>query len=409
MRRAIEQYRNKLVDFIEQRDKMMLLVACPEAEAALMLKILLDQQNGSRNDLFYLISEDFLSSDQYVDAIVSRLQREFNAAVETGETDILPIPNGCERSSGNSASARLKECFGYARSLVSPATGHRIVWCLSPGTIVNLGAYERLLQECVSTGPIEPWMRGLRLFARLPVTTTFGRSLATAPFVEYFPYAIPANASERELREDIQNPRLPLGDRSQSLLQLGFIDMAHGRADAAKQGLRESLAIAQQTNDPALQALSMIGLGDTSYKEKDFTKAKYWYECAIIPAGDGKQIMCLAMIAEKLGAIAFQQARFEDAEFYYDQLCILKRSIPDENGLVDALLWRGRSQLLLVRAENAVASFQEAILLCKSFDLDHREAECMSELRRGFQAMGRPSQGEVECSDWLAAPSLSEV
>ncbi len=388
---------------------MMLLVACSEAEAALMLKLLLDQQNGSRNDLFYLISEDFNSVDLYVDAIVSRLHREFNAAAEAGETDILPIPNGCNRSSGNTASARLKECFGYARSLVSPSTGHRIVWCLSPGTIVNLGAYERLLQECVSTGPIEPWMRGLRLFARLPATTTLGRLLAAAPFVEYFPFAIPEDASERELREDIKNPRLPLGDRSQSLLQLGFIDMAHGRADAAKQGLRESLAIAQQTNDPALQALSMIGLGDTSYKEKDFAKAKYWYECAIIPAGDGKQIMCLAMIAEKLGAIAFHEARFADAEFYYDQLCILKRSIPDENGLVDALLWRGRSQMLLVQPDQAVASFQEAILLCKSFDLAHRETECMGELRRGFEAAGRTSHGDLECSDWLATQSLSEA
>ena len=409
MRRAIEKFRKSLLDFIDQRDKMMLLVACPEAEAALINKILLDQQNSSRNDLYYLIADDFLSSDQYVDAIVSRMRREFEAAVEMGDGSIPPLPSGCEKSTKTTAATRLKECFGYARNLVDPSTGHRIVWCLSPGTIANLASFERLIMECVANDSIEPWMRGLRLFVRVPKTNMLARALASAPLVAVFPYAIPTNASEDELREDVSNPLLPLAERSTSLLQLGFIDMAHGRTDAAEIGLRESLSIAQQTNDLGMQALAMIGLGDTVRRPGDVRKAKYWYECAIVPAGEGKQIMSLAMISERLGAIAFEQARFEDAEFYYDQLTILKRCIPDENGLIDALLWRGRSQLALLRAEKAVASCQEAILLCKSFDITHREAECLSELNRSYQAMGKVALGERECSDWHLEPNLTEV
>lgn len=409
MRRAIEQFRKRLIDFIEQRDKLMLLVACPEAEAALMNKILLDQQNSSRNDLYYLIADDFLTSGQYVDAIVARMRREFEAAEEMGDRSILPLPIGCEKSLKTPTVSRLKECFSYARSLVEPSTGHRIVWCLSPGTIANLESFERLIMECVSNDSIESWMRGLRLFVRLPVTNSIARPLASDPLVEVLPYAIPTNASEDELREDVSNPLLPVAERSSSLLQLGFIDMAHGRTDAAEKGLRESLSIAQQTNDLGMQALAMIGLGDTVRRQGDARKAKYWYECAIIPAGEGKQIMSLAMIAERLGAIAFEQARFEDAEFYYDQLTILKRCIPDENGLVDALLWRARSQLAQMRAELAVASCQEAILLCKSFDVVHREAECLSALSRSYQAMGKVALGERECNDWHLEPNLTEV
>jgi len=409
MRRAIEQFRKRLLEFIEQRDKMMLIVACPEAEAALMNKILLDQQNSSRNDLYYLIAEDFLSPDHYVDAIVSRMRREYEAAAEMGDSSVPRLPIGCEKSSKTTAASRLKVCFGYARSLVDPVTGHRIVWCLSPGTIANLASFERLVKECVSNDFIETWMRGLRLFVRVPETNMLSRTLASAPLVSILPYAIPANASEDELREDVSNPVLPLAERSTSLLQLGFIDMAHGRTDAAEKGLRESLSIAQQNNDLGLQAVAMIGLGDNVRRQGDVPKAKYWFECAIVPAGEGKQIMSLAMISERLGAIAYEQTRFEDAVFYFDQLAILKRCIPDENGLVDALLWRGRSHLALMQAEQAVASCQEAILLCKSFDIVHREAECLSELRRSYQAMGKVALGERECSDWHLEPNLAEV
>lgn len=408
MRKAIEQFQKLLVDFIEQRDKLMLLVACPEAEAALMLKLLLDQQNNSRNDLYYLIADDFTSADEYVDAIVARLEREYNASVETPGANIPPVIDTCRRSSGTSAGSRLVACFSYARSLIPPATGHRIVWCLSPGKIARVSEFEALLLECVSTAKIEPWMRGLRLFTRLPEMHSKNKDLIANRWAKYGRFAIPADASESELRAEVSHPKLSPGDRAQALLQLGFIDLAHGRFRVATAGLKESLAIYQQRQDPGMQSLSMIGLGDVCRREGDLEKAKYWYECAIVPAGEGKQIVCLAMIAQHLGAIAYTQQRFADAAFYYDQLAVLKRSIPDEDGLVEALLWRGRSQAAVPEGEQALASFQEAVLVCKSFDLAHHEEECLVELRRGYAALGRPADGERECSQWRTTESLIE-
>jgi hypothetical protein len=42
-----------------QRDDLMLVVACPPSEAALLLKLLLDEEKAKARDLFYLAADDF--------------------------------------------------------------------------------------------------------------------------------------------------------------------------------------------------------------------------------------------------------------------------------------------------------------------------------------------------------------
>src|SRR5262245_41160211 len=92
MRKSIDQFRKMLLDFIEQRDDLMLLVACPPSEAALMLKLLLDQESNRKDDLYYLFTEDFAGGASYVDAIVARLRRDHDAALASAKDGIDPLP-----------------------------------------------------------------------------------------------------------------------------------------------------------------------------------------------------------------------------------------------------------------------------------------------------------------------------
>lgn len=404
MRKYFDRLKMILLDFIEQRDNLQLLVACPPGEAALMLKLLLDHQNSSKDDLFFLFPDEFTTASDYVSRICARLQREYSASLES---DPLPTPP-VETLADSQAPAvdRLVACLTYGRQLVPLSTGHRVVWCFSPEIIHDMEGYLSLWKLCSPATTIEAWMRGTRMIVRVPEGANAEAALSASKRVEIQKFVIPDNANEMELRETIANLKLPQATRQQAQLQIAFIDMAHGRTAVAKTALLSTLAFHQQRKDPALQSLAMIGLGDACRRENNIDKAKYWYECAIRPAGEGRQTMCLAMIAQHLGSIAFERQQYEDATFYYDQLTLLKRAIPDENGLVDALLWRASSELQQHHQQAALTSCQESLLLCKSFNLEHREEECLTALKRTLIAAGQPVEAELASQEWQAVEAL---
>jgi tetratricopeptide (TPR) repeat protein len=405
MRKAIDQLRKLIVDFIEQRDDLMLVLACPPAEGALMLNLLLGLESDRQVDLYYLFAEDFASTSAYLDAIAHRLKTDYDASVESegpDEEPLPPVPAKC-LAAAESAPSRLHAALAYTRSLVPASTGHRIVWGLGPAEIANVGDYTALLLSCLPTPKIEPWMRGLRMIVRVPADLPDTDPLAKAPRVRFQRFAIPPDAAESELKAIVANERLPDAERIQALLQLSFIDAAHDRLPAATQGFNAALAFYQSTNDPTQQALAMIGLADCSRRGGDVAKAKYWYECAIIQAGEENQLMLLSLIAQHLGAIAFDAKQYDDAVSYYDELVTLKRAITDEEGLIDALLWRGRAQEKAAQRDAALVSWEEAMLICKTFEVKHREEECLTQLKHGFAALGRAADGDRAVAEWKNA------
>src|SRR5262245_38468422 len=92
MQKSIDRLRKLLLEFIEQRDDLMLVIACPPGEAALMLNLLLAQERDRRADLFYLFAEDFPASQSYVESVVQRLRRDYDASVESADQGIEPFP-----------------------------------------------------------------------------------------------------------------------------------------------------------------------------------------------------------------------------------------------------------------------------------------------------------------------------
>jgi hypothetical protein len=165
MRKAINQFRNLLLDFVEQRDDLMLVVACPPSEAALLLKLLLDEEKAQARDLYYLAADDFASGRAYADALAGRLKRDYEASLESvdsGDEPLPALPETC-LTPESPAHERLKAAFGYTRALLPLSTGHRVIWGMSPAKIDNLNEYVALLQACLPRPALEKWMRGTRL------------------------------------------------------------------------------------------------------------------------------------------------------------------------------------------------------------------------------------------------------
>jgi tetratricopeptide (TPR) repeat protein len=248
-------------------------------------------------------------------------------------------------------------------------------------------------------------MRGTRLIVRVPEDFPDDAPLLKSPRVRFRRFAIPADAGEMELKETVEDANASDAERMRALLQIAFIDLAYDRHKEATAGLRTTMAWHQKAGDLALQAVAMIGLGDCCRRGGDIDKAKYWYECAIGPAGAAKQMMPLSLIAQHLGAIAYNRKQFAAALAYFEQLVIVKRAITDEDGLVDALLWRGRAQEKTGKIDLALVSWEEAMLVARVFELGHREAECLEQMRKGFAAQGRAANADKAVKEWTMPPS----
>jgi tetratricopeptide (TPR) repeat protein len=393
MRKLFERLHRAIVDFVEQRDDLLLLAACGPEDAALVLKALRDQERTSPSDVFLLFADDFTTPASFVTAAVERLGEERRMACEgLAEEGRPPLPSLPASLSDPSrpAADRLHEALAYARSLLPPGGGHRLVWAMLPAQIADRRAYLELVASCAPAAGVRPWMRGLRLIFRVepdfdPKAAPFvARNRFRVARLDFGPAALAA-----AMREEAADPAVPEGERMQSVLALASIDAAHGRAAQATAQYNQVLAFAQKTDNPLMQALVLNGLGDLAQRQGDVAKAQHWYECSIPPAAASEQPQVLAAVAENLAAVAYQRQQYADAEQYYDSLSQLKGILLEEDGKARALEWRGLSQEKQRAYDRAVASWEEAELLSRAFELTHRLRPLLEHLRRGYAQLRR--------------------
>jgi hypothetical protein len=402
MRKIYEQLEVTLSEFIAQRDDLLLLVPCAEAEVALLLKALRDLDRESRSDLFLLFADEFHSPQQFLNDVTKRLEEELKLTNEcAADTAKLPPLPDEFKNAAMSPVDRLIAGMRYAHSLVRPSVGQHFLWGMGPTAITNEWSFYQLLAELLSSPRVLPWMRGARIVTRVPEHF----EMAQSPFVDarrvrVQPLNIPPNAHEEELIEVAANPHLGLGDRMQAEVQLAYLDYAHGRFDAANRRFLKALAFYQWAEIPALEAVTICGLGDVALRQADRNAAQHWFECAVIPAGKASNPALLANIVSKLAAVAYMENRFADAEARYRELTTLKRAMIDEDGIVEALEWQGLSQERQNAYDRAVVCWEEGALICKAFELKVRFRPLIDHLRRGYHALGMQEELTHFDSEW---------
>jgi tetratricopeptide (TPR) repeat protein len=403
MRKLFDQLTRTLRNFREQRDNLLLLVPCADSDVAFLLKALRDLDRQAPADLYLLFADDFLAPDVYMTTLASRLQEELALTNEaTGQSDekLPPLPTEIldQRSP---APERLKAGLRYARSLVDPRKGQRVIWGMGPMSIKDPTKYLELLAQLPPKPDILPWMRGARVVARVPADFNLERSpLAQAKRVNVDPFVIPPNANEEGLLADAADPKMPVGERMQAEVQLAYLDYAHGRFDTATERFRKALAFFQWAQIPAMEGLIISGLGDIARRRGDWKKAQHWYACAVLPASESGSPILLSTVVQNLAVVAYQEERWADAEERYDELVTIKRGMFDEVGLVEALEWRGNSQEKQEAFDRAVLSWAEAALVCKDFELKDRLAPLLANWRRGYERLGMREDLKTFDAEW---------
>jgi hypothetical protein len=390
VRKLFDQLMQNLRDFREQRDDLLLLVPCADSSVAFLLKALRDLDRESPGDLYLLFGDEFSTPDAYAATLATRLQDELTMTNEaTGPDDekLPPLPAKL-REANRPAAERVVAGLEYARSLIEPGRGQHFIWGMAPLAIEDAKGFLELLARLPPKAAILPWMRGARIVARVPEDFQLEKSpLAQAKRVKVEPFIIPHDAHETELVATAADLKMPLGERMQAEVQLGYLDYAHGRFDVATERFNRSLAFFQWAGIPAMEGLIISGMGDIARRQQDWKQAQHWYACAVVPAAEAGNPILLSTIVQNLALVAYHEQRFADAEERYGELAELKRGMLDEVGLAEALEWRGNCQAKQDAHDRAVESWEEAALICKAFELHDRLAPLLTQLRRGYERL----------------------
>jgi tetratricopeptide (TPR) repeat protein len=370
MRRLFDNARRELEAFIDQRDDLLLLAACAPNDLGFVLQTLRDIEQASGTDLFLLFSDNFLRPGPFLDVAAERLREEHRTAcqalAEKGRDPLPPLPPALGDPSRPPA-VRLIEAIGFARSLVPPDGGHRLVWAMCPLEVADWEAYLQLVAALVPAGDVRSWMRGVRLVFRYQTEMEhLAPGLAREPWVRVAAMNLGPADMEASLREDMDNEQMPVEERMQALLSLALLDYAHNRAADAKGKFNHLLGHYQQTDNKMMQAFVMNGLGDVARRQGDREKALHWYECAVPPAAEARDATVLSGIVRNLAEMNYERGRYADAEQYFDQLDQLTSVTLDASCKARALEWRGLCQEKQKALDRATQSWETSAAFCRN-------------------------------------------
>lgn len=410
MRALLDRLRKDFADFVEQRDDLILISSCSDNDVAVGLKILRDLEQASASDVFLLFSDKFGQPAPFVSVAVERLREDHRLAsaalVEEGR-DPLPAFPVSLGDPGRPPAQRLIEAMTFARSLLPRKGGHRLVWVTFPLEIKDRREYLRFVSELVPWSGVKPWMRGLRLIFRdLPATGQLAPALAGGPRVRLVSFDFGPEAAAGSFEQDARNEELPEDERMQSLLMSAGLDYAHNRTESAVAKYKLLLGYYEKTDNALMQAFVLNALGEMAHRADDLEKAQRWFECALVPAEKAKEPVLLTTLGRNLGDIAFKQARYSEAEQYYDNVDKLASHMLDPETKIRALESRGLCQERQGAFDRAVGSWEAAAHLSRKIELTEflrRNLEHLARVYRRFGMTDRLPQLEAE----LAAAEVS--
>jgi tetratricopeptide (TPR) repeat protein len=389
MRQLYQKLGEMLRGFINQRDDFMLLVASGDSDAALILQSLREFDHESPGDLVLLFGEAFATPESFMESLAVRLREEVEMVNSGAAPTDTPLPGAPEPllEPAIPPVTRLRFGLNYAASLVDPRGGQRYVWGMVPGEIKSPEKYLRLLADLPSS-ELQPWMRGGRVIARVPANFDIARSpLANIPRVRVEKFVIPHDAHEQDLLATLNDLSIPEADRMAAAVQLGFMDAAHNRLASATDYFSKSLTFFQWVGLPALEGLVMMGLGDVARRKGDLAGAQRWNEAALVPAAKSESPILMASIVQHLAGLAYQQGEYAEAAERYSELAAFRRTMFDEDGLIEALEWEGNALQNADRPQDAVMRWYEAALIGKTFEHGHRLESVLPKLRRGYEQL----------------------
>ncbi len=415
MLRLIGKIRSELEEFIEQRERMLLVVRCRDDDCPIVLKLLDDLDQASEQDLYLLFAVPFALPDAYVDQLVEDFAKRHelaNAALtEKNKPTLAPLPTTVS-DPRRPAQERLRALLVFSRSLL-PEGARRLVFALAPTHIVDRQAYLTLMTAITPQSKLEPWMPRVRVVIRdEPELSGVPHPLVSASpeRSRLLDVDLTMEAIAEDMRGTTEDESQPMDARAQALLSLALVDVASARSELATERLMYLLSYYQSTQNLVMQGMVLNGMGDLFTRLNEPARAKGWYESALLPASESKNPILLSTLARNLGTTQFALGDYGEARAYFVQLDRISTHLLDAETKSAALYSRGLCDRQMGKPGEAIESFEAGAKLCRGTDQDkdlRRHLEQLHDLysKQGMQGKALQIEEELKRADAQGRPS----
>jgi len=324
MQKKINEIKETLTGFVDQRDFFIMVVNAADHDMILILKILQGIERESQTDIYLMFSEEMSSLDNYVSSISDSLATQIKGANTIRQEEGFPLwpklPPLCSDST-QSSEIRLRALMDHVRAFFPLENNNHIVWGFLPLSVVNPDEYQRLISFFAPATGFEPWMRGHRILFRDDRVKPFLAQRLNQEKIKGLVICdidLSPEAMTNELVEEAKDPDASPAERMQALLQLAALDFAHKRYEQAIDKYGALYNFYQEQDQPAMQALCLSGYGDILRQRNEIQAAKEKYQQALALAVSAKSLPVMLNLFQAAGDCSLDLSQYEEAEGYYD-------------------------------------------------------------------------------------------
>ena len=403
MKRKFEELRENLDEFVQQDDYPMLVVGCLSEELAYVVKFLqaLDEKHPQNHIVVF--PQPFEDAARYLDGVVESVRLQVEAAgplrAERGAPPFPPLPPALS-DPRRAPAQRLEDVLQYLRSLLPNEDDHRVVVGLLPLSCTDFDSYAKLMATIMPAPTVQPWMKAVRIVAyddrahKKLVTAMRGRKVE---HVLTFDVDFSTPALTDALARDVADPTVPVPERMSSLMQLAALDYSYKRYPDALEKYGVLFKYYETEKVPSMQALALLGTGDTLRAAGHPKLAKQRLQQGIAIGMEHKALPVLLNLFGSITGVCMQLEQFDEAESYADSGAKVAAAVLNPFAYADMHELKGDAQIAQGKLTDGLTTYKRCQELCKMYGYFHRWISVLERQKKLYEEarLGRERR-EVE-------------
>lgn len=378
MRRKFEILRENLEEFVQQDEYPVLVVGCLPEELAYVAKFLQALDEKHPQNYIMVFPQPFHSPEGYMDGVAESVRLQVEAAntlrAERGEPPFPPTPPTLT-DPRRSAPQRLDAALQYLRNLLPNEDDHRIVVGFLPLECRDFEAYAKLMISVLPIPDVQPWMKAMRLVMyddRVLNKLVPAMRARKVAHVLHFEVDFSTPALTDALAKDAADVTLPIAERMSCLMQLAALDFSYKRYPDALDKYAVLYKYYEGMNIPSMQALALLGTGDTLRAAGQPAAAKQRLQQGIALAMEHKVLPVMLNLLLSITNLCMELGQFDEAESYAESGAKVAAGLLNAYAYCDMHELWGDAQIAQGRLADGIKTYKRCQELCKMYEYFHR-------------------------------------
>lgn len=400
MQYKFEALRENLDEFVQQYEYPLLLIVCSPGDLAYIIKFLQGLEEVHPEHYFIAFPEPFHTSHGYLDAVVENIRIQVEAAnpirAEQGAPPFPPVPAAL--SEHLPPEERLVAILDYLQRLLPDEPEHYVVVGFLPLECSDVDAYAQLFSTIVPDEESSPWQDTLRIVIyddrknRQIATDLFSRRIDTVLTVEV-DFSTPAIMDA--LTKSVADVSRSSSERMACFYQLASLDYAYKRYPEALEKYGVLHEYYQQQGIASMQALSLLGAGDTLRADGQPAPAKEMMQRGIALSVEHQDLGTLLNSLISITDVCSDLQQYDEAESYADSGTQVAAGVLNPFAYADLYEKKGDAQIAQDKKEEGIKTYKRCEELCEMYEYYHRWKSVLEKQIAVFKEMEMLEECEV--------------